>query len=233
MAKNIKNRKGNIAIVLFAIVIVLSLSLNSLIILDRKTLSIKRQNIHDAVIAADLSSYYAIEQGSKSTVRRYNPDRLTNYLSDPNTIVEDRIQLEDLVNFMDSEYFQVGERYKSIYIRPDVAYNYFSDYLKNNLNLKNDSEYVYSAKSNENNKGDIVQLNIEKFQVYNAIYVDLDNRNIPYDVPSELEDQKYTGIHLELSAKVKRTAVVNSSLNEVNIPINLDTNITLYRPTIK
>lgn len=225
----VKKYNGNIGMVFFVMVIIMVLSMQSLFMLDVKMSSIKRQNIHNAVASADLASYVAIEQGDKDIVLPYIAKDLEKYLNNPNKIIDDNIEMSDIVNFMTSEYIKPGERYKSIYLRPNKTYNYFDEYIKKDLNLVSESKYVYVPDESLNNKGDIVKLTIQDFKVYNAIYKNMTPSKIPIEIPNE--NRTYTGIHLVLNAVVNTSSNTNN-IKTVNIPMHIDTEITLYRPVI-
>lgn len=231
MVKFKRNRRGGVGIMLMLIVVLFAISINSLIILERKTMSIKRQNIHNAVIASNLASYYAIEQGDPNKVLSINPLQLKDYLKYPDKILSNNLNLEDVVNMLTSEYIESGERYKSVFIKQDVAYKYFEQYLKNNLGLVQSKPYVFTPLSDNNNKGDILRLDVKSFEVYNSIYENMKNISIPTEISKE--NRKYTGIHLDLNATVKHDINYRSITGNVNVPIHLDTEITLFRPTIK
>lgn len=228
-----KKRKGNVSIILLAIFIVFTLAINSMLILERKTISIKRQNIHNAVIAANLSSYYAIEQGQKDIVLGYRPDKLSNYLKNPTTIAKDGVIINNVVNIMTSEYFPKGQRYKSIFINEELAYSYFNTYIEKNLNLvkSNTNSYLFVPSQNSNNKGDIKELKVKSFEVFNAIYKDMTGYKFPTNIAKE--SRVYSGIHLDLDVTVNHDIKYGTIKDTANIPIHIDTEITLFRPTIK
>lgn len=223
-------RKGNISFFILVIFILFALIVSLTVEIDRKTNSIKRQNIHNAVIAANLASYYAIETGDKDVCLSYNPTELKNYLKSPDTILTNGESIENVVNLINSEYFDSGERYKSIYIRQDKAYDYFSKSLKDNLNITEKTKYYFEPIDGENNKAKIVSLKVNDFEVYNAIYKDMSN--IQYSNVVKEEKRKYTGIHLDLNACVQRTATFKTVSNTVNVPIHIDTEVTLFRPIL-
>lgn len=233
MAKILKRkRKGNISIIVFAIFVIFTLAINSMLILERKTISIKRQNIHNAVIAANLSSYYAIEQGNKETVLSYRPDELSNYIKSPSTITSKGLQLSNIVNLMTSEYFPTGQRYKSIFINESLAYSYFNTYIEKNLNLiKSPSNaYTFIPSGSSNNKGDVSSLTVKSFEVYNAIYKDINSYKVPQNVAKE--SRTYSGIHLDLNVSVNHDIKYGPIKGTANIPVHIDTEITLFRPTV-
>lgn len=227
-----KSRKGNISIILLGIIIIFTLSINSILILERKTVSIKRQNIHNAVIAANLSSYYAIENGDKETVLSYRPDELSYYLNNPTAINNDGISISDVVNVMTSEYFPSGQRYKSVFINQSLAYSYFSLYMEKNLNLtkKPDSLYTFIPSGTTNNKGDIKTLTVKSFEVYNAVYKDIVGFKVDENISKE--NRIYSGIHLDLNAEINHDIKYGPIQETSNIPIHIDTEITIFRPTI-
>lgn len=232
MVKVIKKRKGNMSIILFTMLIVFTLAINSMLILERKTVNIKRQNIHNAVVAANLASYYSIEQGDKYYVLGYKPNELQKYLQNPNTILDDRIPLSNIVNIMTSEYFKEGERYKSIFLNETTAYAYFNKYLQDNLGLRQDfiDPYTFFPSFDAPNKGDIKELKIKSFEVYNAIYKDISRINIPINVSNE--NRTYTGIHIDLIATINHDIEYGPIKESTNVPIHIDTEISLFRPYI-
>lgn len=228
----LNKRKGNLGIILLALIIVFTLVVVSFITIEEKTVTIKRQNIHNAVVAANLASYYAIENGNKDKVLSYSPEQLQGFITNPDTIIEQGIPLNNVVNTMTSEYFPKGERYKSIFLNQNEAYTYFSNYLKENLNLKQGTNnYSFVPKDDESNKGGIKELKVKSFEVYNAVYKNMKKATIPTEVKKE--NRTYTGIHLDLDATVYHNVKYGPIKDTSNVPIHIDTEISLYRPTIK
>lgn len=223
------NKRGGLPMYLFMIFIIFTIVITTAITIDRKATSIKRQNIHNAVVAANLSSYYAIEMGEKEKCLSISPAELQDYLRNPDKIIESGRNLEEVVNIINSEYLPIGERYKSIYITKDKAYDYFSKYLQINLDLKETSQYNF-VPNNTNNKAGIHSLKINEFDVYNAIYEDMNKATI--DTISKEENRKYTGIHIDLNAKVEHTISYKQISGLMNVPIHIDTEITVFRPKI-
>ena len=53
----VRGRKGNVSTLFLGLIVFGAIIFNSLVIIERKTASIKRQNIHNAVVAANLAAY--------------------------------------------------------------------------------------------------------------------------------------------------------------------------------
>lgn len=223
-------RKGNIGIIVLVMLIVSTISLNSLVILNRKTTSIKRYNIHNAVVAANLASYSSVVQGNKNLVLSITPYQLKSYIRNPNTIKASGYATQDIVNNMTSEYFSPEERYKSIYLLSDASYSYFKQYLTENLNLINVGSPYEFYPTSESNIGDIKSLKVEEYETYNAIYKDISGTVVSNTVLSE--NRIYSGIHLKMTATSNRDINFRNISGTISIPIHLDTQIVLYRPTI-
>lgn len=227
----VKNKKGNIGLLLLLIMIIFVLAMTSLIKLERKTMSIKRQNIHNAVVAANLASYYAIERGNKEAVLDIPPETLSDLLIAPDQISYYGTNIKNVVNLLTSEYLMERYRYQCIYIEPSTAYEYFKKYLDKNLGLTQKKEYVFTPTSEKNNKGGILEMKINSFEVYNAIYGSM--KNPPISQLLKNEKRVYSGIHLDLTSVVNHDINYRKISGTVNIPIHLDTEISLFRPTIK
>lgn len=228
----VRGRKGNVSTLFLGLIVFGAIIFNSLVIIERKTASIKRQNIHNAVVAANLAAYKAIDQGDKATVLSIRPDILQGYMTNPDSILNS-YNLNQIVNMMTSEYFPPGQRYKAIYINREEAYTYFCDYMNKNIGLTPTTadRYKLISINHNTNKGDVNEMKINSFEIYNAIYKDMTKVTVPSNIKSE--NRTYSGIHIDITSKVNNAVRFQSLGNESTVPIHIDTDVTLYRPTIK
>lgn len=228
----VRNRKGNFSTVVLGLSVFFALLFNTLYIIERTTTNIKRQNLHSVVVSANLAAYNAIDQGDKDTVVSIRPDILQGYIKKPDTILSD-YKLNEVVNIMTSEYFPRGQRYKSIFINEEPAYQYFCDYMQLNggLTPSDTDNHTFLSLNPDTNKADINELTINTFEVYNAVYKDMSKVDVPSTIKSE--NRQFSGIHIDLTSKVNKAVRLDTIGKETVVPIHIDTDITLYRPTIK
>lgn len=217
-------KQGGIGLVLFASSIITTLSLTALIFSERQMLDIKRSKIHNAVIAANLASYEAINQGNKNELLKFSTEELKGYISNPSTIPSSEV--ENIINIMSSEYFPKGERYKSIYINKENALSRFKEYLEKNLDVSEEYTNEFIPLENDDT---IKKIYLQEFIVHNAIPNWDVNRGY---ITDELKDNPYTGIHIKLNAVVKNGIKLGAFDGETNVPIHIDTTVTTIRPNL-
>lgn len=220
----LRNRRGNVGIILLGLILTFVLVYNSFYILERKSLIMKRHDIQNAVVAANLAAYDSIVLGKKTDVLSIRPDLLQNYIANPSSIPKESV--EKVINMMNSEYFPKGERYKSLYLNKDKAYSTFSNYLEENLDLTKSQTNSKIFHSNDKSNG-IDKVTINEFVVTNAIS--------NWDIDKTLiqgENRKYTGIHIDLDATVLNMIKIEPFTGTSNVPIHIDTELTLFRPKI-
>jgi len=196
----IRNRKGGIVIILLFILVFITAISSLFVFTETKTLDIKRRNIHNAVLAANLALFNAIEQGDQHSILQYTPNQLQSYIDNPSTIpVNER---NDIVNLLSSEYFPKGERYKSVYMEKDKALDLFKEYLEDNLDLLETNENTFVPYSNDSY---IKEIKIKEFFVHNALDIwDKDKNHSNNDI----KNNKYTGVHVYLEATVYNSAKI-------------------------
>lgn len=216
------NRKGGIGIVVFILLLVMTVLTSLLVFTETKTLDIKRRNIHNSVISANLALYTVIEQGDKNTVLSYRPDTLTDYILNPSTIPpNDR---NKILNLMTAEYFPAGERYKSVYIEKSKALPVFKEYLCKNLKLVESGTNIFVPVNDD--KTYIKSIELKEFFVHNAVSNwDEDKGNSNNDI----KNNKYTGVHVYLEAEIYNGVKLFNFKGTTKVPIHIDTDITLFR----
>ena len=222
MAKLKFNRKAGIGIAVFILLLVMTVLTSLFVFIETKTLDIKRRNIHNAVISANLALYTVIEQGDKNTVLSYRPDTLTGYILNPSTIPAN--ERNKIINLMTSEYFPAGERYKAVYIEKSKALPVFKEYLCKNLKLVESETNVFIPVNDD--KTYIKRITLKEFFVHNAIPNWDEDRNHPN---TDVKNNKYTGVHVYLEAEVYNGIKIFNFKGTTKVPIHIDTDITLFR----
>lgn len=222
----VKKNKGSISFVVFIILLIMTIIMSLLIFTETKTLDIKRRNIHNAVISANLALYTVIEQGDKDIALSYRPDILKGYIWHPETIPINK--KNEIINLITAEYLPEGEKYKAIYIEKDKALPIFKDYLCKNLKLKEEENNIF-VPIDSANKSFIKKIELKEFYVHNAISIwDEDKEKSTNDI----KNNKYTGVHVYLESEIYNGIKIFSFMGTTKVPIHIDTDITLFRSEI-
>ena len=222
----VKKNKGSISFVVFIILLIMTIIMSLLIFTETKTLDIKRRNIHNAVISANLALYTVIEQGDKDIALSYRPDILKGYIWYPETIPINK--KNEIINLITAEYLPEGEKYKAIYIEKDKALPIFKDYLCKNLKLKEEENNIF-VPIDSANKSFIKKIELKEFYVHNAISIwDEDKEKSTNDI----KNNKYTGVHVYLESEIYNGIKIFSFMGTTKVPIHIDTDITLFRSEI-
>jgi hypothetical protein len=217
-------KKGGISTTVFTILIIMVIVVSLLVFLETKTLDIKRRNIHNAVIGANLALYTVIEQGDK-TALLYTFSDLQNYILNPGTIPQEK--RNEIINLATSEYFPQGEKYKSVYIEKTKAIDVFKEYLCKNLNLIEQENNIFVS-ANENNLNFIKQIELKEFFIHNALSDWDEDKNVE---SNDIKNNRYTGVHVYLEAEIYNGVKIYGFKGTTIVPIHIDTDITLFRFT--
>ncbi|QUH21999.1 hypothetical protein [Alkaliphilus sp. B6464] len=216
------NRKGGIGIILLFILMFMTAILSLFVFTETKTLDIKRRNIHNAALSANLALYDVVEQGDKNTMLNYRPDQLTSYITNPSTIPSDH--RNNILNLLSAEYFPEGQRYKAVYLEKDKALARFKEYLKENLKLKEVGVNTFVPINDEKNY--IKQIELKEFFVHNAVDIWDQDKSHPNN---DIKNNPYTGVHVYIEATVYNGTKIYSFKGTTKVPIHLDTDITIFR----
>lgn len=219
----VKNR-GAIALQVFFLLILMTSLTSLLMFTETKVINVKRQELHNGIVASALAVYENIEQGNKSTLLNYYPYEIQSYISNPSTIPSTK--RNEILNLMTSEYFPIGQRYKSVYLEKSKALLSFKKYLSNNFDL------IYSSTSNIltpdttlGSQSTIKKMEIKEFFVHNAVSNwDSDVSNANNDIKNNKTTSNHILIHVEIPNMVKMGDFTNSMV----MPIHLDTTITSF-----
>lgn len=221
MANKSKPFSGNISITVLVILLFAVAITSSLVFIETKTLDIKRRNIHNSVISANLALYTVIEQGDKSSLFLYSPEEIHNYFINLASVPKEK--KNEIINLLSSEYLSEKEKYKSVYIEKNKALQVFKEYLCKNLNLQEEQNNIFVSVENINF---IKVIELKEFYIHNAISnwdEDRDEEN------NDIKDNVYTGVHVYLEAEVYNGIKMFNFKGTTKVPIHIDTDITLFR----
>ena len=218
----VKNR-GAIGLQVFFLLMLMSSLTTLLMFTETKTINIKRQELHNAIIASALAVYENIEQGDKTTVLKYYPYELQSYISNPSTIPSNK--RNEIIILMTSEYFPIGQRYKSVYLEKDKALLSFKKFLSTNLDLLYTSSSNVLNPTNSSNNATVKKLEIKEFFVHNAIpNWDSDVSNAKNDIKNNKTTSNHVLVHVEIPNMVK----IGDFTDSMVMPIHIDTSITSF-----